>query len=147
MGLRESRVFMSNLIRGSKYSLVSILSFGVEEGVLAGIIYSLGFSYIIIANIVAVFTSVAFGFFLNEHWTVRNEGEHGGGYRGLIIRMLIFQVIYALGSAVGILVQLFFYYTFGINPVIANIAGAIAAYPMNYVISLLYVWRIKVWKQ
>ncbi len=147
MNVRRHTVLLSNLIRGSKYSLVSILSFGVEEGVLAGVIYSFGFQYIVAANVAAVFTSVAFGFFLNEHWTVRNEGEHGGGYRGLIIRMLLFQVIYALGSAVGILVQLFLYYTFGINPVIANIGGALAAYPMNYVISLLYVWRIKVWRQ
>lgn len=147
MSVRSRSVLLSNLIRGSKYSMVSLVSFGIEEAVLAAGLYTIGFYYIIPVNILAVFTSVALGFFLNEWWTVKKEGEHGGGFSGLMARMLIFQVIYALGSAVGIAVQLLIYYTFGINPVIANIAGALAAYPMNYVISLLYVWRIRVWKQ
>lgn len=147
MNVKRGGVLASNLIRGSKYSAVSVLSFGVEEGILALGLYTAGFYYIIPVNVAAVFTSVAFGFFLNEWWTVRNEGVHEGGRRGLFYRMLIFQIIYAAGSAVGILVQLAIYYAFGINPVIANIAGALAAYPMNYVTSLLVVWRIRVWKQ
>lgn len=141
------RVLISNLIRGSKYSAVSIASFGVEEGILAGGLYGLGFQYIIPVNIAAVFFSVAFGFLANEWWTVRHEGYHGGETRGLIMRLLKFEVVYALGSAIGIVVQLLIYYDFGINPVIANIAGALAAYPVNYVISLLYVWKIRVWLQ
>lgn len=140
-------VLFSNMIRGSKYSVVSVVSFGLEEAILALGLFLFGITYIIPTNIAAVFFSVAFGFIANEVWTVRHEGDHSGLRRGLILRMLKFEVIYAAGSALGIIVQLLIFYTFGINPVIANIAGALAAYPLNYVISLLYVWRIRVWKQ
>lgn len=147
MAENRLKVFFSNLIRVSKFSAVSIGSFGLEEAILAGGIYGFGFSYIIPVNIAAVFFSVAAGFLANEWWTVRHEGDHTGARRGLLIRLAKFEIVYAAGSAVGIIVQLLIYYRFGINPVIANIAGALVAYPVNYVISLLYVWRIKVWKQ
>ncbi len=140
-------VLISNLIRGSKFSVVSVVSFGIEEAILAGGLYGFGFKYIIPVNIAAVFFSVAFGFLANEWWTVRHEGYHGGALWGLVARLLKFEIIYAAGSAIGIIVQLLIYYNFGINPVIANIAGALVAYPVNYVISLLYVWRIRVWLQ
>lgn len=141
------RVLISNIIRGSKFSTVSIISFGLEEAILAWGLFAFGVYYIIPINVAAVFFSVAFGFLANEWWTVRNEGNHGGERVGLLIRLIKFELIYAAGSAVGIIVQLLIYYNFGINPVIANIGGALAAYPLNYVISLLYVWRIRVWRQ
>lgn len=143
----EKGVFISNVIRGSKYSLVSIVSFGMEEAILAFGLFLFGTAYIIPVNIAAVFFSVAFGFFANEVWTVRHEGDHSGMRIGIIIRLLKFEIIYAAGSALGVIVQLLIFYNFGINPVIANIGGALAAYPLNYVISLLYVWRIRVWKK
>lgn len=141
------RIMISNLIRGGKFSVVSVTSFGVEEAILAGGIYGFGFQYIIPVNIAAVFFSVAYGFFANEWWTVRHEGNHGGERRGLAIRFIKFEIIYAAGSALGIVIQLIIYYQFGINPVIANVAAALLAYPVNYVISLLYVWKIRVWLQ
>lgn len=147
MNNRERGVFLSNIIRGSKYSLVSIISFGMEEAILALGLFLFGTVYIIPINVAAVFFSVAFGFFANESWTVRHEGDHSGMWKGILARLLKFEIIYAAGSAVGIIIQLLIFYRFGINPVIANVGGALAAYPLNYVISLLYVWRIKVWRQ
>lgn len=140
-------ILISNLIRGSKFSTISLISFGLEEAILAAGLFLFGLFYIVPVNIAAVFFSVAFGFLANEWWTVRHEGDHGGGRRGLVIRLIKFEVIYAAGSALGIIVQLLIYYHFGINPVIANLGGALAAYPLNYIISLLYVWRIKVWRR
>ncbi len=147
MPIRNKIVLITNIIRGSKYSIVSIISFGIEEGVLAAVLYSVGLGYIILANIAAIFISVAFSFFMNEWWVVKNEGYHGMGMAGLIVRMLKFQAIYAFGSAVGVITQLIIYHFSGINPVIANIGGAIIAYPINYVFSLLIVWKIRIWKE
>lgn len=141
------RILVSNVIRGTKFSFVSVSSFGVEEAILAGGLFIFGAHFIVPVNIAAVFLSVAFDFMLNEHWTVRHEGYHGGGAKGLVFRLFRHEMVYAAGSAVGIIVQLFIFYTFGINPVLANVGGALAAYPMNYVISMLIVWKIKVWRQ
>lgn len=141
------RILLSNIIRGTKFSFVSVSSFGVEEAILAGGLFFFGVYYIIPVNVAAVFFSVAFDFMLNEHWTVRHEGYHGGGLRGLIFRLFRHEMVYAAGSAVGIIVQLLIFYYFGINPVLANIGGALVAYPMNYVISMFIVWKIRVWRQ
>lgn len=140
------RVIISNLIRGSKFSSVSVASFGLEEAVLGFGILAFTTRYLIPINVAAVFFSVAFGFIANEFWTVRHEGNHAGMRRGLIIRLLKFEVVYAAGSALGIIVQILIYRYFGIHPVLANVGGALAAYPLNYVTSMLFVWRIRVWR-
>lgn len=142
----RKRILIANAIRGSKFSLVSVFTFGIEELVLGGGILLLGTTYLIPINIAAVFTSVAVGFILNEYWTVRHEGFHGGMILGLIWRLFKFEVVYAAGSALGILVQLLIYHHYGLHPVLSNIIGALAAYPLNYVTSMLYVWKIRVWK-
>lgn len=118
----------------------------MEEAVLAGGLFVLGTIYIIPVNVIAVFISVAIGFFFNEYWTVRKEGYHGGMRIGLTVRLLKFELVYAAGSALGIIVQLLIYHNFGLHPVFSNIVGALAAYPLNYFTSMLYVWRIRVWK-
>lgn len=146
MADERRRIIIANAIRGSKFSLVSIFSFGIEEGVLASGIFLFGTLYLILVNVVAVFTSVAVGFIFNEYWTVRNEGYHGGLITGLVWRLLKFEVVYAAGSALGIVVQLLIFHNFGLHPVLSNIIGALAAYPLNYFTSMLYVWKIKVWK-
>lgn len=142
----RKRVLIANAIRGSKFSIVSLFSFGIEEAVLATGLFFLGTVLIIPINVLAVFTSVAIGFYFNEYWTVRNEGYHGGYYTGLLIRLLKFEVVYAAGSALGIVVQLLIFHQFGLHPVLSNIVGALAAYPLNYFTSMLLVWRIKIWK-
>lgn len=144
--VERRRILIANAIRGSKFSLVSIFTFGIEELVLGGGIYLVGTAYLIPINIAAVFTSVAVGFILNEYWTVRHEGFHGGMFLGLIWRLFKFEAVYAAGSALGIVVQLLIYHNFGLHPVLSNIVGALAAYPLNYFTSMLYVWKIKVWK-
>lgn len=146
MAEHRRRVLIANVIRGSKFSLVSLFSFGIEEAVLAGGLLALGNGYLIPINVAAVFTSVAIGFLFNEYWTVRREGYHGGYARGLVLRLLKFELVYAAGSALGIVVQLLIFHTFGLHPVLSNIVGALAAYPLNYFTSMLYVWRIKVWR-
>lgn len=139
-------VLIANAIRGSKFSLVSIFSFGIEEAVLGSGLFLLGTGFIIPINVASVFTSVAVGFFFNEYWTVRHEGYHGGRQRGLVLRLLRFELVYAAGSALGIVVQILIFHHYGLHPVLSNIVGALAAYPLNYFTSMLLVWKIKVWK-
>lgn len=140
-------MLIANLVRGSKYSLVSLLSFGLEELILGLGLYLFGISSLVPSNVAAVFLSVAFAFFANEYWTVSKQGDHSGFRKGLLARLLKFELVYAAGSAIGVIVQVLIWHYFGINPVIANVGGAAVAYPVNYLISLLYVWRIRAWRE
>lgn len=132
-----------NVKRGSKFLIAGGSGFLTAEFILFLGLRLVGVSYLVEINIVAAILSVTLGFFINEYWTSRNEGNHDGGYFGLSIRLVKFQLIYALGNVVSILTQLFFYYILHVTPLIGNIFGAIAALPVNYVISMILVWRIK----
>jgi putative flippase GtrA len=95
-------------------------------------------------NVLAVLISVTVGFFVNEKTTVRNEGEQRSkGAKNLIVRLLKFQLAYALGNAITIGVQLALLASFGVTPVLGSIAGAIAAYPASYFIAMRYVWKVE----
>lgn len=132
-----------NAKRGFKFVVAGGSGFLSAEAILFIGLYIATIKYLIEINIVAAILSVSLGFVINEYWTSRNEGEHGGGFQGLTIRWIKFEFVYAFGNVVSILTQLFFVYTFGMSPLVGNIFGAIAALPVNYVISMILVWRIK----
>lgn len=132
-----------NIIRGLKFTIAGGTGFFIAEALIALGILIAGLPYLVEINIIAAVLSIAGGFFINEYWTSRNEGDHTGNIGGLLFRLLKFEMVYALGNALSIEVQLFLYHTFNIYPLLGNIAGAAAALPVNYVISMLAVWRIK----
>ena len=140
---KASSFIARNLKRGSKFVIAGGSGFLTAELILFIGLRLAGIAYLVEINIVAAILSVTLGFFINEYWTSRNEGNHEGGYLGLSTRLVKFQLIYALGNVVSILTQLFLVYTFGISPLIGNVFGAIAALPVNYAISMILVWRIK----
>lgn len=143
---RRLKILISNLIRVIKFSAVGITTFGIEESVI-GLGYTfLGPQYLIPVNAVSIVSSVTVSFLLNENWTVRHEGFHGGEFVGLLWRWLKFQGVYLAGSLVGLLVQLSIYHKYGLHPIFANMVGALAGYPLNYFSTMIFVWKIKIWK-
>lgn len=98
-------------------------------------------------EITAMLFSVGLGYFLNDAWTSRGKGWHGSGFTNVMKRLFSYELIYALGNAISISVQLYLYYYEGINVLIGNIVGAILATPVNYVLTMQIVWRIRIMRE
>lgn len=141
-GILNWQFIKRNIVRGFKFTVAGGTGFLIAELILFIGLVTAGAAFLVEIDIVAFVTSVAAGFFINEYWTSRNEGYHGGKITGLAVRLLKFELVYALGNAVSIAVQLLLYYDLSINPLLGNIAGAIAALPVNYIVSMVVVWRI-----
>lgn len=132
-----------NIIRGFKFALAGGAGFIVAEFILFLGLVIVGVSYIVAIDVFAGVLSVAFGFVINEYWTSRNEGDHSGKKKGFAFRLVKFELVYGLGNIISFGVQILLLQKFGLDPLIGNIAGAIAALPVNYFISMLAVWRIR----
>lgn len=132
-----------NIVRGFKFTVAGGTGFFIAEGLIAAGILVAGLPYLLEINIVAAVLSIAGGFFINEYWTSRNEGDHSGNIMGVLVRLFKFEIVYAMGNALSIAVQLYLFHNFNIYPLIGNIAGAVVALPVNYFVSMLVVWRIK----
>jgi putative flippase GtrA len=94
-------------------------------------------------NIIAFVIGVTVGFFVNERITVQNLGEQR--YRqvkNVVIRLLKFQGVYAIGNAITIVVQLGLLKAVSLSPAIGNIIGAIVAFPVSYFVSMRVVWKL-----
>ena len=87
--------------------------------------------------------SIALGFYLNDKWTTRSHGFHPKGARITAIRLLGYEAIYSLGNLIAYTIQLILYYSVGINPLIGNFAGAVAALPFNYLEKSSKSWNSK----
>lgn len=132
-----------NIVRGFKFAVAGGTGFLIAEGLIFMGLVLVGDNYLLQINAVAAILSIAGGFFINEHWTSRNEGDHGGSVGGMLFRLFKFELVYGLGNIISIAVQLFLFYYFSVYPLIGNIAGAVAALPANYFVSMVVVWRIK----
>jgi putative flippase GtrA len=141
--LQIKELVKRSIRRALFFSVIGGLGFLAAEAIIYFGVRLTGLDYIVPINVVAALTSVSIGFFLNEHLTVRGEGDHTGGPKGVLYRLLKFQLIFALGNAISISVQLLLLNWFGVIPVIGNIVGAIVAFPVNYSVSMLYVWKIR----
>jgi len=78
---------------------------------------------------------------------MKGVGVHGGGLKGLGIRLAKYQLVYLLGNAISITTQLALLYTLGITPAIGNILGSAVALPVNYTVSSILVWRAKAFNE
>jgi len=93
-------------------------------------------------DVVASVLGVVVGFVVNERTTVRDlRPSARRGAKGTLVRLAKFEGVYALGSAITIGVQLALLAGFGVSPAVGNIVGAVAAYPVSYVISMRVVWK------
>jgi len=85
---------------------------------------------------------VVVGFFVNERTTVKTVGRRQKGSKDTLVRLGKFEGVYALGSAITIAVQLGLLAWMSLSPAVGNIVGAIAAYPVSYLISMRFVWKV-----
>lgn len=98
-------------------------------------------------EITAMLLSVGLGYFLNDTWTSSGKGWHDAGFTNTMRRLLSYELIYALGNAISISIQLYLLYYHGLNVLLGNIIGAIVATPVNYVLTMQIVWRIRILKE
>lgn len=137
----------NNLHRFLKFLAVGGSSFLFSEFILFVTRHVFFVPNLLAVEILAMVLSVSLGYALNEIWTSRGAGWHGKGIAGILVRLLIYQVIYLGGNAVSISIQLYLYYYHGISVLIGNILGAAVATPINYALSMTLVWRIKILKE
>ena len=153
---RTSFISQLTKLKPLRFAIAGGASFCVAELILAiGVLSMTGGSIqmksgaysspaLIVLNIIVAILSVATGFFINERITVHNQGEQvKRGPVNIGTRLFKFELVYALGNVISIVVQLLLLHYFSISPVIGNVGGAIAAYPVNYMVSMMLVWKVK----
>ncbi len=94
-------------------------------------------------DVFASAVGVVVGFFVNEKTTVGDMADlRGRGSRETAVRLLKFQGVYVVGTAITIGVQLALLAAIGLSPAVGNLVGAAVAFPPSYMISLRTVWRV-----
>jgi putative flippase GtrA len=141
------------VLRFAQFGIAGIVGFLALEAILVAGLYAIygradvpsdiaSSPTLLSLDIVASVFGVVVGFFVNERTTVRDLQSLGRrGAKKTLVRLAKFEGVYALGSAMTIGVQLALLAGFGVSPAIGNIVGAIAAYPVSYVISMRVVWK------
>jgi len=143
---RRYRIF-----RLAQFGLAGIVGFLVLEAILVVGLYArygtpnlpsgLASSPALLAlDVFASAVGVVVGFFVNEQTTVRKV-HRKKGWKDTLARLAKFEGVYALGSAMTIVVQLALLAWLALSPALGNIVGAIVAYPVSYAISMRFVWR------
>jgi putative flippase GtrA len=147
------------IFRAAKFGVAGAIGFLVAEGFIIAGLYALygktsipseiyASPALLGLNIVAFAVGVTVGFFVNEQITVRDvRPRSSNSLKSLLIRLLKFQGVYALGNAVTIGVQLLLLRSFSLNPALGNIAGAVVAFPVSYFFSMKIVWRLGITPQ
>ena len=140
------------LLRAAQFGIAGVIGFLVLEGILIAGLYALygttalpgnfaSSPSLLALDIFASVVGVVVGFFVNERTTVRKMNLERKGAKGTLLRLLKFEAVYALGSAITIMVQLALLAAFALSPALGNIAGAVAAYPVSYLLSMRVVWK------
>lgn len=137
----------NNFQRFLKFLAVGGGSFLFSESILFITRHVIYVPNLLAVEILAMVLSVTLGYFLNEIWTSRGMGWHGKGIAGVSFRLAVYQLIYATGNAISISIQLYLFYYHGIDVLVGNILGAAVATPVNYVLSMTLVWRIRILRE
>jgi putative flippase GtrA len=92
----------------------------------------------------ALVTGVTAAFLINERVTVRGLGEERRkGRANWLVRLCKYQLVSLLGNVAIVGVQLALLATVSLSPVFGSIVGAVVSYPVTYVVSMLFVWRVR----
>jgi len=141
-----------HFFRLAQFGIAGIIGFLVLEAILVAGLYALygnanipsdlaSSPELLSLDIFASVVGVVVGFFVNERTTVRGVARREKGWKDTLVRLGKFEGVYALGSAITIAVQLTLLAWMSLSPAVGNIVGAVAAYPVSYLISMRYVWR------
>ena len=131
-----------NLHRSIKFSIAGWLGFGVVE------LFTFIFFHLVrLGNLLSVSTAfligVAVEYVLNEFWTTREAGIHGGSLLGLLKRLFKFEIINLGGTGIAIGVQYALFFFLNLEPLIGNLVGSGIAFPFNYYLQMKITWGIE----
>ncbi len=141
------------IFKAAKFGIASASGFLLAEGILMlgvlrlyGNLSVPGAAYssptFLSLDILALALGVFLAFIINERYTVRVRKTHtNAGSSGFSSRLLRFEGVNAVGNAAAIGVQFALLVTLSITPVIGNVAGAIVAFPITYLVSMRFVWK------
>lgn len=125
-----------NLVRGTKFSIVGLTSFAVVEAALA--VFDLLQLTVILATPLSYEVSIVYGFAANDKITVSDTGPYPWYHR-----ILRYNLVYLAGIFIATVIVTILK-AHGIEPLIGNVVGALAAFPVNYFISMKTVWKQRV---
>ena len=142
------------VLRAAKFGVAGIIGFAVAEAIIiAGLFlingtlevpsgYSSSVSLLAV-DIFAFVVGVTVGFLVNERTTVRDAPSREGGADGsTFVRLVKYQGVYVLGNAITIGTQFVLLAVFTLSPAVGVLVGAVVAYPVSYVISMRFVWKV-----
>lgn len=141
-------------LRAAAFGFAGVIGFLALEAILVAGLYAIygraevpsnvaSSPTLIVLDVLASVVGVVVGFFVNERITFRDlANPERKGARNTLARLAKFEVVYALGSAITIGVQLVLLATFTLSPAIGSMIGAVAAYPVSYFISMRMVWNL-----
>jgi putative flippase GtrA len=142
------------VLRAVKFGVAGIIGFAVAEAIIIVGLFLIdgtlelpsGYSSspsLLAVDIVAFVIGVTVGFFVNERTTVKDApGRESGGSGGTAVRLVKYQGVYVVGNAITIGTQLVLLAAFALSPAIGVLVGAVVAYPVSYVISMRFVWKV-----
>jgi putative flippase GtrA len=142
-----------SVFRAARFGIAALVGFAIFEALVVAGLYafygrpdvpsSVSTSpSLLTLDVVALVVGVSVSFALNERITVRGGvNENNKKVGSVLMRLLRFQGVSALGNAVVIGVQLLLLALLGLTPAIGSIAGAIVGYPVSYFISMRVVWK------
>ena len=132
-----------NFHRSIKFSISGWIGFGFVE-----LLTYLLFHLLKLSNLISVsasfLTGVAIEYLINEFWTTREAGIHSGSYSGILRRMVKFEFINLGGTALSISIQYTLFLTFKLDPLIGNLIGSAASFPINYYLQMKKTWGIDI---
>jgi putative flippase GtrA len=130
------RILDLNLLRVTKFAIIGFTSFLVVEAALAFFTF-LGL-IALYATPLAYEVSIFYGFALNDKFTVKDKGPFS-----LASRIVRFNLVYIAGIILATIVVVALS-SRGMKPLEGNIFGALVAFPVNYFVSMILVWKQKV---
>lgn len=151
----ESLQAKPGILRVVKFAIASGLGFLVAEAILVlGVLAfyhttkvpSLDFSSADLLGLdaLAFGVGVAAAFIINERVTVRDLGEQRRtGRASWIVRLCKYELSSLLGNIIIVGVQLAVLATASLSPVFGSVVGAVVSYPVTYVVSMRFVWRVR----
>jgi putative flippase GtrA len=141
------------VLRAAKFGAAGIVGFAVAEAIIVAGLFLItgslevpsGYSSspsLLAVDVVAFIVGVTVGFFVNEWTTVKDAPSRENGSGGTLMRLAKYQGVYVLGNAITIGTQLALLAAFALSPAIGVLVGAVIAYPVSYVISMRFIWKV-----
>ncbi len=88
-------------------------------------------------------TGVTAAFLINERVTVKGVGEERRrGRVNWLVRLCKYQLVSLLGNLMIVGVQMALLATASLSPVFGSVLGAVVSYPVTYVVTMRFVWRV-----